>query len=186
MRVISGKARGRKLFFFFLEEVRPTTDRVKEAMFSILHFNLQGSKVLDLFAGSGQLGIEAISRGAKICTFVDNSREAQKIQLQNLKLTNLFKNSRVVFSDGPTFLKTTTEKYDIIILDPPYKTDLIPKILRFVSKSLTDSGIVMCEHLNSLEMPENFCDIALQKRYKYGKIILSTYRKIGKAKEEYI
>ena len=101
MRVISGEARGRKLFALRGEEVRPTTDRVKEAMFSILHFNLQGSKVLDLFAGSGQLGIEAISRGAKICTFVDNSREAQKIQLQNLKLTNLFKNSRVVFSDGP-------------------------------------------------------------------------------------
>ena len=96
MRVITGTAKGRQLSTLKGEDIRPTTDRVKEAMFSILHFNLQGSKVLDLFAGSGQLGIEAISRGAKICTFVDNSREAQKIQLQNLKLTNLFKNSRVV------------------------------------------------------------------------------------------
>ena len=96
MRVISGKAKGRKLLTLGGDEVRPTTDRVKEAMFSILHFRLPNAAVLDLFAGSGQLGIEAISRGAKICTFVDNSREAQKIQLQNLKLTNLFKNSRVV------------------------------------------------------------------------------------------
>ena len=186
MRVISGKARGRKLFALRGEEVRPTTDRVKEAMFSILHFNLQGSKVLDLFAGSGQLGIEAISRGAKICTFVDNSRDAQKIQLQNLKLTNLFKNSRVVFSDGPTFLKTTTEKYDIIILDPPYKTDLILKSLQLASKNLTDSGIVVCEHLNSLEMPENFQNLSLQKQYRYGKIILTTYCKVQTLKEGYI
>ena len=186
MRVISGKARGRKLLTLKGDEVRPTTDRVKEAMFSILHFNLQGSKVLDLFAGSGQLGIEAISRGAKMCTFVDNYRESQKIQLQNLKSTKLYQNSRVIFSDGLAFLKATTEKYDIIILDPPYKTDLIQKTLQIASKNLTNSGIVICEHLNSLEMPENFCDIALQKRYKYGKIILTTYHKTEAAKEEYI
>ena len=178
MRVISGKARGRKLFALSGEEVRPTTDRVKEAMFSILHFNLQGSKVLDLFAGSGQLGIEAISRGAKICTFVDNSREAQKIQLQNLKLTNLFKNSRVVFSDSISFFKTTADKYDIIILDPPYHTDLLLQALQIVPDKLTDSGIVICEHLKSLEMPENVKNISLQKQYKYGKIKLTTYRKM--------
>ena len=178
MRVISGKAKGRKLLTLGGDEVRPTTDRVKEAMFSILHFRLPNAAVLDLFAGSGQLGIEAISRGAKICTFVDNSREAQKIQLQNLKSTKLNKNSRVIFADGLSFLKAATDKYDIIILDPPYKTDLILKSLQLVSKNLTDSGMVICEHLNLLEMPENFQNLSLQKQYRYGKIILTTYCKV--------
>lgn len=178
MRVITGTAKGRQLSTLKGEDVRPTTDRVKEGMFSIIQFDILNAKVLDLFAGSGQLGIESLSRGAKICTFVDNSREAHKIQLQNLKSTNLYKNSRVVFSDSISFFKTTTDKYDIIILDPPYHTDLLLQALQIVPDKLTDSGIVICEHLKTLEMPENVKNISLQKQYKYGKIKLTTYRKM--------
>ena len=178
MRVITGTAKGKPLSTLKGDEVRPTTDRVKEGMFSIIQFDILNSKVLDLFAGSGQLGIEALSRGAKMCTFVDNSREAQKIQLQNLKSTNLYKNSRVIFSDSISFLKTTTDKYDIIILDPPYNTDLLLQAIQIVSDKLNDNGIVICEHLNSLNMPENIQNISLQKQYKYGKIRLTTYRKM--------
>lgn len=177
MRVITGTAKGKQLSTLKGEEVRPTTDRVKEGMFSIIQFDILNSKVLDLFAGSGQLGIEALSRGAKMCTFVDNSREAQKIQLQNLKSTNLYKKSRVIFSDSISFLKTT-DKYDIIILDPPYNTDLLLQALQIVSDKLNDNGIVICEHLKSLEMPDNIQNISLQKQYKYGKIKLTTYRKM--------
>ena len=178
MRVITGTAKGKPLSTLKGDEVRPTTDRVKEGMFSIIQFDILNSKVLDLFAGSGQLGIEALSRGAQMCTFVDNSREAQKIQLQNLKSTNLYKNSRVIFSDSISFLKTTTDKYDIIILDPPYNTDLLLQAIQIVSDKLNDNGIVICEHLNSLNMPENIQNISLQKQYKYGKIRLTTYRKM--------
>ncbi len=178
MRVITGTAKGKPLSTLKGDEVRPTTDRVKEGMFSIIQFDILNSKVLDLFAGSGQLGIEALSRGAQMCTFVDNSREAQKIQLQNLKSTNLYKNSRVIFSDSISFLKTTTDKYDIIILDPPYSTDLLLQALQIVPDKLNDNGIVICEHLKSLNMPENIQNISLQKQYKYGKIKLTTYRKM--------
>ena len=178
MRVITGTAKGKQLSTLKGEEVRPTTDRVKEGMFSIIQFNILNSKVLDLFAGSGQLGIEALSRGAKMCTFVDNSREAQKIQLQNLKSTDLYKNSRVIFYDSISFIKTTTDKYDIIILDPPYNTDLLLQALQIVPDKLNDNGIVICEHLKSLEMPKNIQNISLQKQYKYGKIKLTTYRKM--------
>lgn len=178
MRVITGTAKGKPLSTLKGDEVRPTTDRVKEGMFSIIQFDILNSKVLDLFAGSGQLGIEALSRGAQMCTFVDNSREAQKIQLQNLKSTNLYKNSRVIFSNSISFLKTTTDKYDIIILDPPYSTNLLLQALPMVSDKLNDNGIVICEHLKSLNMPENIQNISLQKQYKYGKIKLTTYRKM--------
>ena len=178
MRVITGTAKGKPLSTLKGDEVRPTTDRVKEGMFSIIQFDILNSKVLDLFAGSGQLGIEALSRGAKMCTFVDNSRESRNIQLQNLKSTNLYKNSRVIFSDSISFLKTTTDKYDIIILDPPYNTDLLLQAIQIVSDKLNDNGMVICEHLKSLNMPENIQNISLQKQYKYGKIRLTTYRKM--------
>ncbi len=178
MRVITGTARGRKLVTIKGNDVRPTTDRVKEAMFSIIQFDLIGAKVLDLFAGSGQLGIEALSRGASLCTFVDNLREAHQTEIENLKLTGLNKASRVVLSDSLSFIKNTTDRYDIIIMDPPYRTNLLLDALKLTSNKLSDNGIVICEHELALDMPENLDDITLQKQYKYGKIKLTTYRKV--------
>ena len=117
MRVISGRARGVRLNTPHGMETRPTADRVKEAMFSILQFDLPGAKVLDLFGGTGQLGIEAISRGAKEAVFVDHSQQACKLISENLRLAKMDKEGRVVRGDYLTFLKNTKEKFDIILLN---------------------------------------------------------------------
>ena len=120
MRVITGKARGVALKTPDGMATRPTTDRVKEAMFSIIQFDIPGAKVLDLFGGTGQLGIEALSREAKSAVFVDEREEACKLIRENLKRTKLEKDARVIRSDYANYLKNCTEQFDIIFLDPPY------------------------------------------------------------------
>ena len=125
MRVITGIAKKKPLLTINDVSLRPTIGRIKEAMFSIIQLKIKNSKVLDLFSGSGQLGIEALSRGAKNCTFVDSCEKAHKIELQNLKSTKLQKKSKVLLTDAIKFLENNKEKYDIIFLDPPYKTNLI-------------------------------------------------------------
>ena len=119
MRVITGTARGRKLRSPDGYDVRPTTEITKEALFSILQFELEGARVLDLFAGSGQLGIEALSRGAGFCTFVDSARASQDLVRQNLTSTGLGANARVMPMDYLAFLQSTRETFDIALLDPP-------------------------------------------------------------------
>ena len=120
MRVITGTARGRVLKTLEGEDVRPTTDRVKEAVFSIIQFEIEGRRVLDLFAGSGQLGIEALSRGAASATFVDMSKDSLSAVKYNLEHTKLGDNAKVVQTDALSFLKLTKDKFDIVFLDPPY------------------------------------------------------------------
>ena len=120
MRVITGTARGRVLRTLEGEDVRPTTDRVKEAVFSIIQFEIEGRRVLDLFAGSGQLGIEALSRGAASATFVDMSKDSLSTVKYNLEHTKLGDNAKVVQTDALSFLKLTKDKFDIVFLDPPY------------------------------------------------------------------
>ena len=120
MRVITGSARGRKLKTLEGVDVRPTTDRVKEAVFSIVQFDVQGAAVLDLFAGSGQMGIEALSRGAKLAVFVDSSKRSLEVVRDNLKTTGLAPSSRVVTMDYKSFLAGTRDQFDIAFLDPPY------------------------------------------------------------------
>ena len=116
MRVITGSARGRVLRTLEGEDVRPTTDRVKEAIFSIIQFEIEGRQVLDLFAGSGQLGIEALSRGAAYATFTDMNKDAVNIVKQNLLSTGLHRNSAVLQTDAITFLKNSKKKFDIIFI----------------------------------------------------------------------
>ena len=120
MRVITGTARGRRLKELEGTETRPTTDRVKEALFSVIQFDIPGSRVLDLFGGTGQLGIEALSRGAKSAVFVDAREDACKLIRENLKRTRLQEDARVVRSDYLDYLSRCREQYDIIFLDPPY------------------------------------------------------------------
>lgn len=175
MRVITGTARGRRLITLEGEDVRPTTDLVKEAMFSILQFELEGRRVLDLFAGSGQLGIEALSRGAESCVFVDSSKKSLEVVKKNLEATG-FKNVSVLNSDSLSFLRTRAEKYDVALLDPPYHTGLLEKSLELISRVMSESGIVMCESPSDETLPEQIGGMVLQKRYKYGKICLWTYR----------
>ncbi len=175
MRVITGTARGRKLKTLESFDVRPTTDKVKEAVFSIVQFDIDGSVVLDLFSGSGQMGIEALSRGASYAYFVDSSRESCEVTKENLMSTGLFSNARVANMDAFDFLKTAKYSFDIAILDPPYKKGIIEKVLPVLEPKLSENAKVICEHETGLELPETVGRLYLRKKYKYGKIEVSLY-----------
>lgn len=177
MRVITGFAKKKPLLTLDDKSLRPTISRIKEAMFSIIQLKIENSKVLDLFSGSGQLGIEALSRGAKNCTFVDCSLKAHQIEIQNLKSTNLHQKSKVLLTDGIKFLQNTKKKYDIIFLDPPYKTSLLKEALEIIHLKIETDGIVVCEHMKNLEIKDYFSNISLQKQYNYGRISLTIYKK---------
>ena len=177
MRVITGTARGRKLAALEGVEVRPTTDMVKEAMFSILQFEVEGASVLDLFAGSGQLGIEALSRGARCCVFVDSSRESQNITRQNLQHTGLAAASRVAAMDYAAFLRSTKEVFDIALLDPPYDQGLLPEALPLVAERMSPGGAILCESRVKEPLPEKVGAFCRKKSYRYGKIMLTLYRR---------
>lgn len=176
MRVVSGIAKRKQLITLNGDRLRPTTDRVKEAMFSIIQFNINSKEVLDLFAGSGQLGIEALSRNAKNCTFVDSNIDAHRIEIVNLKNTNLLSKAKVLLSDSLKFLKNVKNKYDIIFLDPPYNTNLLIRCLNVIHSKLKPGGIVVCEHSKNVNILDNFENIALQKQYEYGRIMLTFYK----------
>ena len=174
MRIITGTCRGMKLRSLEGLATRPTADRVKEGMFSAIQFEIEGRKVLDLFAGTGQLGIECLSRGAKEVTFVDQSREAIAIVKQNLKSCGF--EARVVQSDSIDFLERG-EKFDLILIDPPYATNLIDKALQIINSVdiLTESGIIVCESGREKPMPEMNMPYFKCKEYNYGKVKLTTY-----------
>ncbi len=177
MRVITGIAKGKRLKPLDSMDVRPTTDRVKEAVFSAIQFDIEGRVFLDLFAGSGQMGIEALSRGAKFAYFVDSSNDAAKICSENIKNTGFEKQSQVIRRDANAFLSTCSEKIDIAFLDPPYKTGLLESSALKVTENMKDSGIIICEHPLEEVMPENLGDFKLFRNYRYGKISISIYKK---------
>ena len=176
MRVITGSARGRRLFTLEGNDVRPTTDRVKEALFSIVQFELEGRRVLDLFAGSGQLGIEALSRGAQSVVFVDRSKKAADIVRKNLELTGFSKNASVICGDSLSFLKNRSPEFDIAFLDPPYSTGLLQQALELVPSVMKEGGCILCEAPPDEKMSESVADFRLMKKYKYGKVSLFLYR----------
>lgn len=178
MRVITGTARGRKLKEPSDMNIRPTTDMVKEAIFNIVQFNIEGRTVLDLFAGTGQLGIEALSRGAAAVTFVDGSPSALKLVRDNLSTTGLEKNASVVAGDSLDFL-SRCGKFDLIFMDPPYDSDLLDKALQKTLEFdiLKENGIIVCESKYDREMQCFSSPYIRQKEYKYGKIKLTVYKK---------
>lgn len=176
MRVITGTARGRRLITLEGEDVRPTTDRVKEALFSIIQFEIEGRKVLDLFAGSGQLGIEALSRGAKSAVFVDLSKKSVEVVKQNLENTGLGKNAIVLNTDSIAFAASRADRYDVAFLDPPYRTGLLQKALPLTANIMNEGGVIVCEAPFDEELPETAGNFKMTKEYKYGKIKLVTYR----------
>ena len=149
MRVITGTARGTNLASVPGDGTRPTADRVKEAVFSMLQFDIEGRDVLDLFAGSGQLAIEALSRGAERATLVDMSREATDVIAANAKKTHLLGRCRILNTSFSSFLRGAAgrETYDIIFLDPPYDSNMLPKALRAIDEGgiLAAGGTVVCE-----------------------------------------
>ena len=176
MRVITGKARGKKLKEPSNYDIRPTTDMVKEAIFNIIQFDIEGRCVLDLFAGTGQLGIECLSRGAASVTFVDQSKEAISIVKSNLKLCGL--EGRVVQDDSIAFLRRGG-KFDVILIDPPYATDLINKALSVINSVdiLSECGIIICESSREKELPAMESPYFMKKTYNYGKVKITTYSK---------
>lgn len=173
MRVITGSARGRKLIAPEGLDVRPTTDKVKEAIFSSIQFEIEGAYVLDLFAGSGQMGIEALSRGAKRAVFVDNSQKALRCVNENLRNSQLDKYADVINRDSYDYIKHINKKFDIVILDPPYRYNHINNILPFVSEKLSDGGYIICEYESDADIDIIPDGLKLKKTYRYGKINVS-------------
>lgn len=179
MRVITGTARGIQLKTPEGMVTRPTSDRVKEAMFSIIHFEVPGAAVLDLFGGTGQLGIEALSRGAKSAVFVDAGEPACRLIKENLKRTRLEGQGRVIRSDYLDYLSRCRETFDIILLDPPYAEVFLENALKRITEIdiLSQNGIIVTERPLGKDLPWDFPGYERSKDYKYGKTVLTIYRK---------
>lgn len=176
MRIITGTARGFRLKTLPGQDTRPTTERVKEALFSVLQFDIPGRRVLDLFAGSGQLGIETLSRGAAGCTFVDQSAAAVAVIRENLAGSRLSAGAQVLCQDALGFLAQSKEQYHLVLLDPPYGSDLLPKALSLLPPHLAPGAIVTCETDDRTTLPEQVGPCMLDRTYRYGKIHLWVYR----------
>ena len=179
MRVITGRARGVVLKTPEGALTRPTADRVKEALFSIIQFELPGASVLDLFGGTGQLGIEAISRGAKNAVFVDAREDACRLIKENLRRARFEKEGRVVRLDYLDYLKRCHEKFNIILLDPPYAEEFLENSLKMITEIdiLESGGIIVAERPLGKELPWEFPGYSRSRDYKYGKTLLTLYRK---------
>ena len=179
MRVITGKARGVNLKTPEGLSTRPTTDRVKEAMFSIIHFDLPGARILDLFGGTGQLGIEALSRGAKQAVFVDAGEKACSLIRENLKRCKLESDARVIRADYLDYLERCHEKFDIVLLDPPYAEVILENAIKKITEIdiLQSGGIIVAERPLGKELPLDFPGYTRSRDYKYGKTLITLYRK---------
>ena len=176
MRVITGTARGRRLKTPEGMDIRPTTDNVKESIFNIIQFDIEGRRVLDLFAGTGQLGIECLSRGANEVVFIDSSRDAVKIVKENLRTCGF--NAPVLQMDAVNYLKACG-KFDLIIVDPPYDSPVYDTVLETINSVdlLSDGGIIICESRREKTLPEMTAPYRKAKEYNYGKVKLCLYRK---------
>ena len=172
MRVISGKARGLKLYSPEDNDTRPTLDRVKEALFSMLLPYIQEAKVLDLFAGSGALGIEALSRGACKAFFVDNSDKAIKCIRDNLSISKFQEVSVVLKTSAEKFLNTTDEIFDVIFIDPPYANGLYSDIISSIYENniLAENGLIVVEWDFDIGFSFNTQLFSVLKEKKYGRV----------------
>lgn len=175
MRIIAGDARGIRLDALEGEETRPTLDRVKEGMFSSIQFILPGAKVLDLYAGSGQLGLEALSRGAASCVFVDSAREAVTLIGKNAQKAKLKERCKILQSDVKSFLGRQSGPYDIILLDPPYSKNLAARVLPLVANVCHERAVVLCEIERDAPMPEEAAGLVRTKTYRYGTVGVVRY-----------
>ncbi|MBQ8603925.1 MAG: 16S rRNA (guanine(966)-N(2))-methyltransferase RsmD [Oscillospiraceae bacterium] len=177
MRVISGTARGTKLESLDGLSTRPTIDRVKEGIFSSIQFAVPGARVLDLFAGSGQMGIECLSRGAGQGVFVDSNRDAVNIVIRNVKACSLFDKARVVNMSAQDFLRTTKDEFDLIFLDPPYNMGILDEIMEKVYQITAPGGIIMAESELGWSLKKEIPGLVQKKQYKYGKVLVTKFIK---------
>lgn len=184
MRVITGTARGRKLTAPEGMDVRPTADMVKEAMFTIVSFDVPGARVLDLFAGSGQLGIEALSRGASYAVFIDHNPESIQHIKSNLNSTKLFDRASVANMDSLSYMRRCQDRFDLVFLDPPYGKKIIDAVLPYVADRMTDRGLIICETQREEELPETVGEYTVRKHYRYGKKKVTVYHRQRTEEEE--
>ena len=186
MRIITGKARGKKLAAPEGLSTRPTSARAKEAVFSVLQFSISGKRVLDLYAGSGQMALEALSRGAASAVAVDSSPEAVRIIKKNAEGSGLSDRLSVVRADAPGWIMSASsrkETFDIVFIDPPYDAGLYDTVLEKINSFdiLSDGGIILCESRRETPMPALRAPYALRKEYRYGRVKLSLYSKESRA-----
>ncbi len=178
MRVITGIARGRRLVTVPGKDiVRPTSEKVKEALFSAIQFDIEGRRILDGFAGCGQLGIEALSRGAESAVFVDCSDASINVIKQNLKATACEENARVIKSTLEAFAARSNDTFDIAFLDPPYKAEILLSALEAIQPLMSDFGKIFCEHPKEVELPSKVNDFSAYKVYVFGKTKITAYKK---------
>ena len=183
MRIITGTARGRNLRTLEGLHTRPTADKVKQAMFNIVQHDIEGRQVLDLFGGSGQLGLEAGSRGAAAVTIVENDRKAQQIVAENIRMCKLEQVCRLVAGDAIGFLgRQKQESFDLIFLDPPYAEVFLENALKKISEIdiLSDRGIIICERPEDKALEIELPGLVRGKDYRYGKTWITLFRKAGK------
>lgn len=181
MRVISGKVRGLKLDTPKNEDVRPTTDRVKESLFNIINQYVMDSNVLDLFAGTGSLGIECLSRGALSATFVDVSKDSINIVKSNVKKSRFENESTILnidFKSAIDRLKVQNKKFDIIFMDPPYYKNMFIDALSAIDDAnlLDEDGIIVVEHDTKDKFVDNIGRLEKTKEKKYGNTTLTFYK----------
>ncbi len=178
MRVITGTARGVRLDTLEGDATRPTVERVKEAMFSAIQFEVPGRRVLDLFAGSGQLGIEALSRGAIWADFVDSSRAACAVVTDNLKRCGLEGKAAVHCCDWQSYLSVAVTPYDLVLLDPPYGKELWEAVMHMLAdrKLIAKGAIAICETGDKQSLPERIGPLTATRTARYGTIRLTTFR----------
>ena len=180
MRVVAGRARGTVLKTPEGMLTRPTADRVKEAMFSIVQFDLPGAALLDLFGGTGQLGIEAVSRGAKNAVFIDSNENACRLIKENLRRAKMEKEGSVIKADYLSYLSGCKEKFNIIPLDPPYAEEFLENSLKMITEIdiLQSGGIIITERPFGKDLLVEFSGFSRSKDYKYGNTLVTLFRKI--------
>lgn len=179
MRVITGSAKGKRLKELPGMDTRPTTDRVKEGLFNVIQFDIEGRRILDLFAGTGQLGVECLSRGAAYCDFVDSAPAAMKIIRDNVASCRLTEKAAFHQKDFSAFLNSARGRYDLIFLDPPYASGNLERALEMIATIdiVSGNGIIVCETPVDHILPELPGQYGKTGEYRYGKIKLTLYRR---------
>ncbi len=179
MRVISGSKRGTKLLFIENDLVRPTTDRVKEAVFNIIQFQVRDTRVLDLFAGCGGLGIEALSRGASRAVFVDHGQASMEVLRKNIAKTGFEDRAQCLLTDFEAYLKQTDGVYDLIFLDPPYHQGMAERALAVIAKRqlLSDNGLIVleCDGDEEISIPSF---LRVRKQAQYGRVKITVLQRM--------
>ncbi len=179
MRIITGKFKGRKLYTPKDRHVRPTSDRVKEAIFSMLGDTITDNRVLDLFAGTGSLGLESLSRGASHCVFVDNNRDSIQLIKDNINHLGASKESTVISGDYRIALNQVKDPFDLIFIDPPYHVEEIEDILLTIDKKglLEEDGAIVVERDHRHTLPDEVGSFRTTKSKKYGTTHITFYQR---------